>query len=94
MIFVFTLTAIRLPWAPKVRQKDIDQFLYDSRNKFIGFSFTGDHRSLAGLPHPIHEGFNILHRVSNFYMLCYSNGTVHELNRNVVKYFTKHSALF
>ncbi|XP_055313183.1 striatin-interacting protein 1 homolog isoform X2 [Sitodiplosis mosellana] len=51
---------IKLPWAPKVRQKDIDQFLYDSRNKFIGYSFTGDHESLAGLPHPIHEGYNIL----------------------------------
>ncbi|XP_031640438.1 striatin-interacting protein 1 homolog isoform X1 [Contarinia nasturtii] len=53
---------IKLPWAPKVRQKDIDQFLYDSRNKFIGYSFTGDHESLAGLPQPIHEGYNILKR--------------------------------
>lgn len=56
-------TAIRLPWAPKVRQKDIDQFLYDSRHKFIGYSFVGDHKSLAGLPQPIHEGFHILNRV-------------------------------
>lgn len=55
----------KLPWAPKVRQKDIDQFLYDSRNKFIGYSFTGDHNSLAGLPHPIHEGYNILKRVNS-----------------------------
>lgn len=55
---------MRLPWAPKVRQKDIDQFLYDSRNKFIGYSFAGDHESLAGLPQPIHEGYNILRRVS------------------------------
>lgn len=55
---------IKLPWAPKVRQKDIDQFLYDSRNKFIGYSFTGDHESLAGLPQPIHEGYNILKRVN------------------------------
>lgn len=47
-----------------MRQKDIDQFLYDSRNKFIGYSFTGDHNSLAGLPQPIHEGYNILKRVS------------------------------
>lgn len=54
---------IKLPWAPKVRQKDIDQFLYDSRNKFIGYSFAGDHNSLAGLPQPIHEGYNILKRV-------------------------------
>lgn len=57
---------IKLPWAPKVRQKDIDQFLYDSRNKFIGYSFAGDHNSLAGLPQPIHEGYNILKRVRIF----------------------------
>lgn len=46
-----------------MRQKDIDQFLYDSRNKFIGYPFAGDHDSLAGLPHPIHEGFNVLKKV-------------------------------
>lgn len=57
------MVAIRLPWAPKVRQKDIDQFLYDSRNKFIGYPFAGDHDSLAGLPYPIHEGFNVLKKV-------------------------------
>ncbi|KAG8138525.1 hypothetical protein E2320_004398 [Naja naja] len=27
-----------LPWAPKVRQKDIEHFLETSRNKFIGFT--------------------------------------------------------
>uniref|UniRef100_A0A8C7F9H2 Striatin interacting protein 2 n=1 Tax=Oncorhynchus kisutch TaxID=8019 RepID=A0A8C7F9H2_ONCKI len=27
-----------LPWAPKVREKDIEQFLETSRNKFIGFT--------------------------------------------------------
>ncbi|XP_030385935.1 striatin-interacting protein 1 homolog isoform X2 [Scaptodrosophila lebanonensis] len=52
----------RLPWTPKVRQKDIDQFLDISRNKFIGYSLIGDHESLAGLPQPIHEGFNTLQR--------------------------------
>lgn len=61
--FFQCISAIRLPWAPKVRQKDIDQFLYDSRNKFIGYPFAGDHDSLAGLPHPIHEGFNVLKKV-------------------------------
>ncbi|XP_017135096.2 striatin-interacting protein 1 homolog [Drosophila miranda] len=52
----------RLPWTPKVRQKDIDQFLDISRNKFIGYSLIGDHESLAGLPQPIHEGFKTLQR--------------------------------
>lgn len=61
ILLVFIVS--RLPWAPKVRQKDIDQFLYDSRNKFIGYSFVGDHETLAGLPQPIHEGYNVLKKV-------------------------------
>ncbi|CAD7094173.1 unnamed protein product [Hermetia illucens] len=52
----------RLPWAPKVRQKDIDQFLDISRSKFIGYTLTDDHESLAGLPQPIHEGIKTLKR--------------------------------
>nr|XP_014094336.1 striatin-interacting protein 1 homolog [Bactrocera oleae] len=52
----------RLPWIPKVRQKDIDQFLDISRNKFIGYSLIDDHESLAGLPQPIHEGVQTLRR--------------------------------
>lgn len=55
----------RLPWAPKVRQKDIDQFLDISRSKFIGYTLTDDHESLAGLPQPIHEGIKTLKRVSD-----------------------------
>lgn len=51
-----------LPWTPKVRQKDIDQFLDISRNKFIGYSLIDDHESLAGLPQPIHEGVQTLRR--------------------------------
>lgn len=51
-----------LPWTPKVRQKDIDQFLDISRNKFIGYSLIDDHESLAGLPQPIHEGVHTLRR--------------------------------
>lgn len=50
----------RLPWTPKVRQKDIDQFLDATRNKFIGFTLPEDNQSLAGLPQPIHEGFRTL----------------------------------
>lgn len=53
----------RLPWTPKVRQKDIDQFLDATRNKFIGFTLPDDNQSLAGLPQPIHEGFRTLNQV-------------------------------
>lgn len=52
-----------LPWKPKVRQKDIDQFLENSRLKFVGFNLQGDRESLAGLPQPIHEGVKTLKRV-------------------------------
>lgn len=55
----------RLPWTPKVRQKDIDQFLDATRNKFIGFTLPEDNQSLAGLPQPIHEGFKTLNQVIN-----------------------------
>lgn len=62
----------RLPWTPKVRQKDIDQFLDVSRNKFIGFTLPEDNQSLAGLPQPIHEGFKTLKQVSfDVRMKCY-----------------------
>ena len=51
-----------LPWTPKVRQKDIDSFLDSTRIKFVGFPLQGDRTSLAGLPHPIHEGVKVLHK--------------------------------
>lgn len=54
----------RLPWTPKVRQKDIDQFLDASRSKFIGFTLPDDNQSLAGLPLSIHEGFRTLNKVT------------------------------
>lgn len=49
-----------LPWTPKVRQKDIDAFLDNTRIKFVGFQLQGDRTSLAGLPQPIHEGVKVL----------------------------------
>ncbi|KAF5284745.1 hypothetical protein FQA39_LY04470 [Lamprigera yunnana] len=49
-----------LPWKPKVRQKDIDFFLENARMKFVGYNIQGDHKSLAGLPEPIHEGVKTL----------------------------------
>ncbi|XP_058125546.1 striatin-interacting protein 1 homolog [Anopheles ziemanni] len=50
----------RLPWAPKIRRKDIDLFLNNSRSKFIGYTLKDDHETLAGLPQPIQEGFKTL----------------------------------
>jgi len=49
-----------LPWTPKVRPKDLDQFLDTTRLKFVGFMLPNDRVSLAGLPQPIHEGVRVL----------------------------------
>ncbi|MBN3298416.1 STRP2 protein, partial [Amia calva] len=49
-----------LPWAPKVRGKDIEHFLETSRNKFIGFTLGNDTETLVGLPRPIHESVKTL----------------------------------
>uniref|UniRef100_A0A6I8NRJ0 Striatin interacting protein 2 n=1 Tax=Ornithorhynchus anatinus TaxID=9258 RepID=A0A6I8NRJ0_ORNAN len=53
-----------LPWAPKVRQKDIEHFLEMSRNKFIGFTLGQDTDTLVGLPRPIHESVKTLKQVT------------------------------
>ncbi|KAL1383981.1 hypothetical protein pipiens_013078 [Culex pipiens pipiens] len=50
----------KLPWAPKIRRKDIDIFLNTSRSKFIGYILKDDQQTLAGLPQPIQEGFHTL----------------------------------
>merc|ERR1719283_461367 len=39
-----------LPWTPKVRQKDVDSFLDNTRVKFVGFKLNEDSSSLPGLP--------------------------------------------
>ncbi|CAH2275447.1 Hypothetical predicted protein [Pelobates cultripes] len=49
-----------LPWAPKVREKDIENFLEMSRHKFIGFTLGHDTDTLVGLPRPIHESVKTL----------------------------------
>lgn len=54
----------KLPWTPKVREKDIELFLDTSRIKFIGFTLQNDLNTLAGLPQPIKEGVSILKKVS------------------------------
>lgn len=53
-----------LPWSPKVRQKDIYQFLDLSRDKFIGYALPEDSETTAGLPQPICEGVKILRQVN------------------------------
>ncbi|XP_034247106.1 striatin-interacting protein 1 homolog [Thrips palmi] len=49
-----------LPWMPKVRAKDLDNFLDNTRMKFVGFPLPGDRDTLIGLPEPIHEGVSVL----------------------------------
>ncbi|CAH2221147.1 striatin-interacting 1 [Pelobates cultripes] len=49
-----------LPWAPKVREKDIEIFLESSRSKFIGYTLGSDTDTVVGLPRPIHESIRTL----------------------------------
>ncbi|CAG06830.1 unnamed protein product, partial [Tetraodon nigroviridis] len=49
-----------LPWAPKVREKDIENFLESSRSKFIGYTLGNDTDTVVGLPRPIHESIKTL----------------------------------
>lgn len=53
-------TVNRLPWEPKVRQKDVDLFLDLSRHKFLGYTLIDDRESEIGLPQPIREGIKTL----------------------------------
>uniref|UniRef100_A0AAY4EPN2 Striatin interacting protein 2 n=1 Tax=Denticeps clupeoides TaxID=299321 RepID=A0AAY4EPN2_9TELE len=58
-----------LPWAPKVREKDIEHFLETSRNKFIGFTLGNDIETLVGLPRPIHESVKTLKQCGIYYFM-------------------------
>lgn len=49
-----------LPWEPKTREKDIDAFLSQARQKFIGYQLTGDLTTMAGLPNPTKESIGVL----------------------------------
>lgn len=49
-----------LPWMPKVRGKDLDNFLDNARMKFVGFVLPGNRDTLIGLPESIHEGVAVL----------------------------------
>lgn len=53
-----------LPWVPKVRQKDLQFFLDQTRIKFLGFKLDNDIETLIGLPNPIHESVAILNQVN------------------------------
>lgn len=50
-----------LPWVTKVRYKEMDAFLDQTRTKFLGYVLPGNDRSTtAGLPEPILEGIKVL----------------------------------
>nr|XP_020463535.1 striatin-interacting protein 1 isoform X2 [Monopterus albus] len=53
-----------LPWAPKVREKDIENFLESSRSKFIGYTLGSDTDTVVGLPRPIHESIKTLKQIA------------------------------
>ncbi|VVC36533.1 Hypothetical protein CINCED_3A007437 [Cinara cedri] len=49
-----------LPWIPKVRHKELQFFLDQTRIKFLGYKLENDTDTLIGLPEPIHESVSIL----------------------------------
>jgi hypothetical protein len=54
-------TSRALPWKPKVRLSEIQDFLNQERKKFLGYDgFDNDIITLVGLPTPIHESVRIL----------------------------------
>ena len=53
----------------KLRMKDLEAFLYQTRSKFIGFHVDKDVQSLFGLPHPIHEGVEVFKQVLYFIII-------------------------
>lgn len=57
-----TLPPKCLPWTPKIRRKDIEQFLERERYKFFGFQLPDDGTTTAGLPAPIAESLDTLKR--------------------------------
>uniref|UniRef100_A0A8C8ERA5 Striatin interacting protein 1 n=1 Tax=Oncorhynchus tshawytscha TaxID=74940 RepID=A0A8C8ERA5_ONCTS len=69
-----------LPWAPKVREKDIEHFLESSRSKFIGYTLGNDTDTVVGLPRPIHESIRTLKQV-----LCSSQHSISMTSKPLVK---------
>lgn len=66
-----------LPWVPKIRHKDLQIFLDQTRIKFLGFKLQDDIETLIGLPDPIHESISILKQVINKINIC----TLIEINK-------------
>jgi hypothetical protein len=80
-----------LPWKPKVRTKDIYQFLDVSRRKFIGYSLQDNIETTAGLPKPICEGINILKKVRNHIKFNYFNIILYSIANSI---FIHHLLMF
>lgn len=51
-----------LPWQTKVRQKDIEQFFNQVRQKFLKYNLPDDYTTTAGLPTPILESIEVLRK--------------------------------
>ncbi|XP_050313692.1 striatin-interacting protein 1 homolog isoform X2 [Anthonomus grandis grandis] len=49
-----------LPWKSKIRQKDVENYIDNSRTKFLGYNLPGDNTTVFGLPNPIIDSINIL----------------------------------
>uniref|UniRef100_A0A915CZG2 Striatin-interacting protein 1 n=1 Tax=Ditylenchus dipsaci TaxID=166011 RepID=A0A915CZG2_9BILA len=48
-----------LPWKPKVREKDLEQFLQNERQKYFGYKLPNDSETLFGLPTPVYGNLQI-----------------------------------
>ncbi|XP_039264132.2 striatin-interacting protein 1 homolog [Styela clava] len=51
-----------LHWTPKTRERDVEIFLSQVRQKFVGFQLEGDVTTMAGLPTPTKESVKILRK--------------------------------
>ena len=51
-----------LPWKPKVREADIENFLQNERQKFFDFQLRNDTTTVFGLPDPVHGSLAALRR--------------------------------
>ncbi|XP_067861396.1 striatin-interacting protein 1 homolog [Heptranchias perlo] len=82
-----------LPWAPKVREKDIEDFLEVSRSKFIGFTLGNDVDTLVGLPRPIHESVKTLKQHKHISIAEIQTKREEELQKSPVSLLNKIEAM-
>ncbi|CAH0390656.1 unnamed protein product [Bemisia tabaci] len=73
-----------LPWAPKVRKKDLETFLDNTREKFLQFFLPGDTETLFGLPNPIFESVKVLKQHIYTSLAEVQIQREEELNRNPI----------